>query len=194
MELNLEYEVTKQDLTNAIKALPRMKTNNFVGIILIFLGVFLFVKGFLVGPENSSHFFDIIFILVGAFYLYLPYFSAGRSLKNLTPEERQVKFHLHEDGYHIRTGKGDHDYKWQAVHRVLEGKNVFLIYISEQFAHSIPKRILSMEDTETIRTLVKEHVIERKAPLRMKYPILVNVALLLLAMLTFIILYQFVKR
>lgn len=163
MEVAVEYELSNQDIANSTRALPQIQTMRRVGVAVVVIGCARLVLALVSGtpPDWDSL---LVIALVGVFVLFLPHLAARRALQNYTPEERRVKMRFDQTGCRIASGKGESSTPWHAVHRVIESKEVLLIFVSERLAQFLPKRLLSDDDLAKIRALVKDNVKPRKAP------------------------------
>ena len=180
MEVTVKFELLDGDITNSVNAFPQIKKMRFFGMVALGLAAMTLLAGAVNGELASGLATVVTMTVFGGVFFTIPYFSARSALQNFTAEERRLTMRLEEGGIHVTSGKGESSSPWDAVHRVVESQDVFLIYTTEQCAHFLPKRLLSPENTETIRNLVASKVEPRKAPSKMKYVIIVWLALVMM--------------
>jgi hypothetical protein len=71
---------------------------------------------------------------------------------------RKVVWELSDAGVKVSSDVSEATIKWDAFVKFREGKKVFLIFPQKNFAHFIPKRILSEPEINELRTLLLTHL------------------------------------
>jgi hypothetical protein len=64
-------------------------------------------------------------------------------------------------GYRVRCGQVESSISWAGLVRSVETDDFFLSFPTRNTAYFLPKRALTAAQTETIRSLMREHLLER---------------------------------
>jgi uncharacterized membrane protein len=159
-DLAFTYHITQDDFVAAQRAHQR---RNLFGKIQFGLGVFLFALFVLMAL------FSIIFtprvwmnytlpLILAAAYLYLYYFAhriAYRKNANLFSD---IAVDVSPEGVHIVTPHSESTVPWSRYERWIESEKVFLLYVGQRTFNIIPKRVLTSEQQNSLRTMLKTNV------------------------------------
>ena len=91
-----------------------------------------------------------------------PWWSARNQFRKQPSAQGPRILMLDSTGTHWRWDGGTADVEWKNVIRYLEGKNEFLLYSSPAAFNMIPKRAMSAEQLEELRSLLAKHVPESR--------------------------------
>lgn len=152
-----EYTLGDQDIADLFNASPTGKGLRVRGIVAMVGGLLALGVGLREGADWVLLIAGPFFIVVGAAMLALPRLPSGRAFRNFRPDERSVQLELDAEGYRFAWPKGELHGPWSEIHRASEAKRGFVIYPTEDLGQFIPKRALTPEAIERIRSLVGEH-------------------------------------
>jgi uncharacterized membrane protein len=159
-ELSLTYHITQEDFVAAQRAHQR---RNLAGRIQFRLGMFLF------GLFLLMTIFSVIFtprvwmnytlpLVLAAAYLYLYYFAHRLAYRKNAGLFSDIAVDVSSDGIHIITPHSESTVPWSRYLRWIESKDVFLLYVGQRTFNIIPKRVLTAEQQDSLRTLLKRNV------------------------------------
>jgi len=114
------------------------------------LALVLVIGAELVRHDGPQYVFVSLEVLVlgamaGGLWAY-PWIQAQQAAQ---PVEESWNFS--SSGAEVRTALSSTSLSWDAVHRVVEDRTFFLLYVSESLAYPIPKRALSAEQQSVLR-------------------------------------------
>jgi len=126
--------------------------------LLMLLATGLYYSGltpWLYAKDNPPYFqfFFGIFTLIG-----IPcsvYFSAKRNFKASERLQEEIEYELTNEKFKLTGSSFSNEMTWDKTYKIQELKNWFLIYQNRKVANLIPKRNLSLEQTEYLRNLFK---------------------------------------
>jgi hypothetical protein len=165
--MELKGKIQFEDLMAAqwLHMRPR-RTMGVIGILLLGLAVLAMVGSFLHGKQSLTD--PMLWILpVVLVYLALLFFvwfprKVRRSYSQRKDFKHEISMVVTSDSLEMRTEQGYSvkpltDYlKWK------EGKNVFLLYLSDHLFHIVPKRFFAAhEDVDSFRDVIR-HAIDAK--------------------------------
>src|SRR5439155_26151051 len=90
--------------------------------------------------------------------------GARRSLANKSDLERTVTLTFSPACVEVTTVTVESRIKWPAVHRFVEGRKTFILYLGEAMVQVIPKRALRAEDVDALRSMFTSRIVPRKKP------------------------------
>jgi hypothetical protein len=113
--------------------------------------------------------------------------SARRSIVNKSEGELTLTWRFSPQGYEVTTPTSYARAEWSTIHRFLEGRTCFVLYVSEMLMHVIPKTALRPEDVPALRAMFTARI----TPRRRTFPFLalllwVLIVLMLLAVWQFL--------
>jgi YcxB-like protein len=89
---------------------------------------------------------------------------AKRVFEALPAEARAVSMHLDIHGISLALNAESTQVDWQRVSRAVESRHSILLFSSRSSAQIIPKRALSSEQLQGLRTLIARYVVARREP------------------------------
>ena len=155
-ELSLTYHITQEDFVAAQRAHQR---RNLSGRVQFRLGMFLF------GLFLLMALFSVIFtphvwmnytlpLVLAAAYLYLYYFAHRLAYRKNAGLFSDIAVDVSSDGIHIITPHSESTVPWSRYQKWVESKDVFLLYVGQRTFNIIPKRVLTAEQRDLLRTML----------------------------------------
>jgi uncharacterized membrane protein len=160
-DLCLTYHITQDDFVAAQRAHQR---RNLSGRIQFGLGLFLFGLFILMAV------FSVIFtprvwmnytlpLMLAAAYLYIYYFAHRLAYRRNSGLFSDIAVSVSPDGIHIITPHSESTVPWSRYQRWIESDNVFLLYVGQRTFNIIPKRVLTADQQDSLRTMLKTKVV-----------------------------------
>jgi hypothetical protein len=88
--------------------------------------------------------------------------GGDRALANLADEECNLVYRLDREGVAIESGAGMWQFNWPGIHRFREGRETFVLFTTEAFAHFVPKRALAADQISVVRDMLAERIRPRR--------------------------------
>jgi hypothetical protein len=121
------------------------------GIALLYLLWALATRGFTTA-DLRGFVFPVIFLVIVPATLY---WSSRSNVRSLQPGQRQHRYEFATDALRMNTGLSSAVVAWEAVHKVVETKSAFYVYLQKSICHVVPKRGVPTEtDLGRLRALV----------------------------------------
>lgn len=160
-QLSLTYHITQDDFVAAQRAHQR---RNLSGRIQFRLGIFLFGLFILMAV------FSVIFtprvwvnytlpLVLAAAYVYVYYFAHRLAYRKNAGLFSDIAVNVSSDGIHIITPHSESTVPWSRYQRWIESEDVFLLYVGQRTFNIIPKRVLTADQQDTLRTMLKTNVV-----------------------------------
>ncbi len=164
-ELSLNYRITQDDFIAAQRA---HQQRNRSGRLQFKIGMFLF------GWFLFLALFSVVFtprvwlnytlpLLLAASYLYLYYFAHRIAYRRNAGVFGDIRVDISDEGVHVVTSNSESTVPWARYGRWIESNKVFLLYMGERTFNIIPKRVLSPEQQEFLRGLLKREIVATAA-------------------------------
>jgi hypothetical protein len=159
-EVATTFALTKAELAQASRAIRRRQRDSRVFYLFLALVVLLVFGSELVRREGPRYWLLILEVVVlGAMALGVwayPWLQA-RQAKDATEQS----WRFSPSGAEVRSSLASASLSWQAVRRVVEDPDYFLLFVSDSMAHPIPKRALTVEQQSTLRAGLREWLAQR---------------------------------
>jgi hypothetical protein len=167
--MEISYQLTEDDYRQGYKAFRRRTTKSLWLIrvahasFILILAVALFVSIF--GPDRS---FPNLALLWGlaAFWSYClwyaPRYAARKMIKGSPSASLPHTMDISEDGLHSRTSAGESRLAWNLFIGWVEVDRVFALFPSPLTFFPIPKRAMSSEQQEELRSILQKKVLNKK--------------------------------
>ena len=121
------------------------------GFLLVYLVWALATRGFTLADLRG-------FIIPGLFFIVIPitlYTSSRSTVRSLPPQQRLQRYEFTIDAVRMNTGLSLALVAWEAVHRVVETRSAFYLYLQKSICHVVPKRGLQTgADVDRLRALL----------------------------------------
>ena len=129
--------------------------------IILFVSVVSAILGFVSG--DGSDLAETILAVAIAILVPVVFFVLGTLiitviLHLVRPAVFKASFQFDHWGMHKRTGSQEITRPWRAFVKWKETKEIFLLFIGEQDAHFISKRVLGESDVPAFRSLLQERI------------------------------------
>jgi len=100
--------------------------------------------------------FGISYILL--LFLYYPLLIKHKAKTNLQTEasyEHEIYYSINEDGFSVKGFGFEGNMHWKSLYKIIELKNIFVLYSNKYVASIIPKRALSEIELNELRNILK---------------------------------------
>ena len=152
------FLTTKDDLVSFYKAMIYKKQVPMLCLIIIIISILAIVLN--IGSIALGGFGVVGMIII--LLAISPYTNAKKLLKQNVFFQHDISVELSEEGMKQDTYNSNVFLKWEDAYNYFESKKNFAVFISEQTAYVIPKRIFSEEEIKQISQLLKDNIIPPK--------------------------------
>lgn len=156
--LTIRYRPTEEDGLNAMRATSMPSWGMFLFVLL--LGLL-----FLVGIYLINHNFPVagwlwlaLSVVIGIAVYEVPRFQVKRNLRSSPSAQGEIVLALDEEGTVATFPTGESRLNWQAYTKYKESGSMFLLFVSPNRYMSIPKRVMTPQEIEDLRALVKARI------------------------------------
>ncbi len=157
--MEIRFKPTEEDALNAMRASSMPGWIMFLFVLLLALlflvGIYLINHGFLV----AGWIWLALSTALGVAVYEVPRIQVRRSLKKNPSAQGDVVFVLDDKGTVVTFPTGNSRFEWRAYTKYQETETMFLLFFSQHRYTSIPKRIMSLEQIEELRGLLKARVL-----------------------------------
>jgi hypothetical protein len=162
--MELKGKIAFEDLMAAqwLHLRPR-RTMAAAGILILGLAIFATVDMFLSRRQALT---DPMLWALPGILVYLVFFifvlfprKIRRSYSQRKDFQHEISMLVTSDGLETRTEQGHGMKPWDDFLKWKEGKNIFLLYISDHMFHMVPKRFFANhEDIDSFRDVVRRSI------------------------------------
>lgn len=166
--MEISYQLTEDDYRQGYKAFRRRKTSslwfNRIGYVCLSLVLLTALRESIFGPDKS---FPSLALLWGlsAFWgyclWYAPRYASKKMIKGSPSASLPHTMDISEEGLHARTSVGECRLTWQQFIGWLEVDRVFALFPSPLTFFPIPKRAMSSEQQEELRSILQKKVLNK---------------------------------
>jgi len=160
-DMTIRFEPTRKDVRAAARRLSVIVRYLFLVlwcIVAAFIGYAIHKSmqegyGF---AESFRYDGGVTLILLAIFFAFLIWLQPllyARSIV-LRPQE----WNLTDERVKIQTPVGSTEIRWEAYIKYRETPKLFLLYPQRNLAHFIPKRILTTQQADELRSLITSHI------------------------------------
>jgi YcxB-like protein len=169
--MEISYQLTEDDYRQGYKAFRRRKTFSLwatrIGWVLLFLALaealFASIFGFF-GFDRSLPDLALLWGLV-AFWAYClwyaPRYAARKMMKGSPSASLPHTAQMSEDGLYFRTSAGESRLTWNLIIGWVEVERVFALFPSPLTFFPIPKRAMTDQQQDELRSLLKNNILHR---------------------------------
>ena len=167
--MEISYKLTEDDYRQGYKAFRRRKTFSLwatrIGYVCLFLVLATALLESIFGPDRS---FPNLALLWGlaAFWSYClwyaPRYAARKMITGSPSASLPHTMDISEDGLHSRTSAGESRLAWNLFIGWVEVDRVFALFPSPLTFFPIPKRAMSSEQQEELRSILQKKVLNKK--------------------------------
>ena len=153
------FLTTKDDLVSFHKALNYKYRVPLVCVFTIIISILTAALKW----DVSTFLLGLGFVVVWAILLAVtPYIIAKKALKQNVGFQHNMSFEISDEGMKQETYNSNVFLKWGDAYNYFENKKTFAIFIQQQAAFVIPKRIFSEEEIKEVSQLLKDKIIPPK--------------------------------
>ena len=158
--MTIKSKLTKTDFINVHYVITYRSTPMKI-LMVIFLIYFLssFLSILLMSPTSSSSgmFIAVAFLTIISLQTYF------RAKNNFGPNNRiceQLEYNIENDNLLIKGESFNSQLTWEKFHRVTKTKNWLLIWQNSRMANPIPRRDITNEEIDVLRTILNNHQVK----------------------------------
>ncbi len=167
--MEISYQLTEDDYRQGYKAFRRRKAFSLwatrIGYMCLFLVLATALFESIFGPDRSFANLALLWGLA-AFWSYClwyaPRYAARRMIKGSPSASLPHTMDISEDGLHSRTSAGESRLGWNLFIGWVEVDRVFALFPSPLTFFPIPKRAMSSEQQEVLRSILQKKVLNKK--------------------------------
>ena len=142
--------------------LPRSRFISAIGLVLLCAFYALAVAALTKIVSGTSDWDDWVTVLVAAcppiWYFILMPASIRKMYTQLKALQAPTEMIVTQDGIAATSANGVGVIPWNHVHKWRESKHVFLVYMSDEAYHIVPKRCIDREHEEILKTALLAYV------------------------------------
>jgi len=165
VRMEISYQLTEDDYRQGYKAFRRRKTFSLwatrIRWVLLFVALaealFLSISGF----DRKSPILALLWSLV-AFWTYClwyaPRYVARKMIKGSPSASLPHTAQVSEEGLYFRTSAGESRLRWNLIIGWVEVERVFALFPSPLTFFPVPKRAMTDQQQEELRSLLKSNV------------------------------------
>ena len=153
--MKVSFTPSKEDVLNAMRAVPRSTWNVFIFIIC--MGSLFVIGAYLVDHDMAAFGYSwLAMSLVVSFAMYeIPRFRAQRDLTRNPSAQGEVTYSFDEKGVTVIHPTGDSRLQWSAFTRFRETDALFLLFVSGTSCRAVPKRVMSPDQIAELRKILE---------------------------------------
>ena len=156
--MEIRYQLTNEDMRNALRAAPRSVWGSFqfrTWLTLLFLvGMGLIELGF----STAGWIWLVASFGLGMAAYEVPRYRVRRALRENPSAQGEIVADVNNEGVLVIFATGRTQMGWPAFIKSRETAALFLLFTSPYKSIFIPKRVLSQEQIEELRSLLKANI------------------------------------
>lgn len=168
--MQLSYELSQKDFYESLIAhrnrMQLAKWSIRVIVAILLLAASGGVLAIILKPDSKtvSNFAPLFFLMIfWAILLWIGPWLSARKQYQQQPSAKGVRtMDAEAAGVHWTWQGGETFIKWPMFVRWLETKTQFMVYTSPVAFHMVPKRVLSPEQTDEFRSLLRQNICTKK--------------------------------
>jgi len=103
-----------------------------------------------------------LYLLILIFWAGVVPLQAWLNWRRNAPLRGEITYDFQPEGVRVITRAADAFMKWEAFIKSKETPNLFLLFLTKQMCHMVPKRAFASEaDVEALRELLREKIVKR---------------------------------
>jgi YcxB-like protein len=133
------------------------------GMLILSFGWILFNSGFQLLSQIDVTLISTCFIILLPVIMPLTIsFQTKKRFSNLKDFQRNIHYSFTADGFEMNDEKSSSQISWESIHKVIETKNSFNLFINKNWFHIVPKRlILSPDNLIVMRNILRKSLAEK---------------------------------
>ena len=166
--MEISYQLTEDDYRQGYKAFRRRKTSSlwfnriaYACFLLVLLAA-LFES--IIGPDRSFANLALLWGLAafwGYCLWYAPRYASRKMIRGSPTASLPHTMDISEEGLHSRTSAGECRLTWNSFIGWLEVDRVFVLFPSPLSFFPIPKRAMSREQHDELRSIFQKKVLKK---------------------------------
>jgi ABC-type bacteriocin/lantibiotic exporter with double-glycine peptidase domain len=159
--MEIRFRPIEEDGLNAIRSLSMPSWSMYLFALLLAL---LFLVGiYLINHDLSiaGWLWLALSAVIGIAVYEVPRIQVRRSLRNSPSAQGEIVYVLDDKGTVATFPTGESRLDWRAYTKYKETGTIFLLFVSPYRYQSIPKRVMSPEQMEELRGLLKARIATR---------------------------------
>lgn len=159
LELNVKCKVSDVFRYNMYIAYQSIVSKLMVVVGLLLIGFFIYRYTVRITTLDVFIAQNIVFIILPIFILI----ATPWKVWNITALQMQapvfmqgVTYTFYIDKIHLKTSEMEDDVPWETYSRIVETKNDFRFFVDRVQAQIIPKHVMTKEEQEALKALIKE--------------------------------------
>ena len=179
-----KFLTTKDDIASYYKTIfvkNSVAPSLFIIMLFVVVGIFKLMN---VSGELKMFAIFIVPIVTIATIVITPYSIAKKMLAQNVFLKHDIFVELSEDGMKQEIYNSNSFLKWTDAYNYFESKKIFAIFISEQQAYIVPKRIFARDEIENISKILKDSIILPKNNKKKKILIGIGIYVVLFIVIT----------
>ena len=179
-----KFLTTKEDIVSYYKtALMKNNTSPIIFIIVLLITVSI-SKVMNMDSEIKILIIIIMPIIAIVAIISSPYSIAKKLFKQNVFFQHDIFIELSEDGMKQDVYNSNSFLKWTDAYKYFESKKIFAVFISEQQAYIIPKRIFTENEIATVSRILRNNITPPKNSRKKKLLIGIGIYIVLFAVIT----------
>lgn len=158
MDVRGEATLTAEDIADAQFALPSVRGSYRIVAAIVFFAAFFGLQALDVPVGTAA--------ISAAGFAYAAYaLRAGlerrvamRDLASRSPDELHLRYHFDDAGYRCETADQRAESPWETLRGWYEGRDTIAFQASERTVHVVPKRAMTADDLERLRSMLRQRV------------------------------------
>ena len=156
--MTFSYQITRRDFVDACVAMGRKTYWFLFGLwsVLVVFSTWLNGADVLYGSASRRLTALVPLVICGVFFLLIAWWSPRYRARRMIL--REVTWTVGDEGVHLTSDVSSADLRWEAFLKYRETPKGFLLFVQRGMAQFIPKRVLTGDQTDDLRTLLASHV------------------------------------
>lgn len=156
--MEIRYKPTPEDVIHALRATSQPPWAMFLFILLLTLmflvGIYLIDHGL----GLAGWIWLAISVAIGVAVYEVPQIQARRALASNPSASGEIVLSLSDAGLNVAFATGTSQLEWRAYTKYRESDHVFLLFSGSGRSTFIPKRVMSPEQIQELRNLLRDRI------------------------------------
>jgi len=156
--MELRYKLTHEDSLNAFRVRSKQPWTMFLFVLLLSL---MFLVGiFLVNHDLATigWIWLALSVALGIAVYEVPRLQIRRAMRGNPSLQGDIVLRLNDEGTEFTYATGKSQLQWRAYTKYKETTDLFVLYTSSSASIAIPKRVLSPQQLDELRSLLKARI------------------------------------
>jgi hypothetical protein len=164
-EIGGEVELTLLDIEAGLASLPRAKIARAIALVGASLVIAMIGYRWYEGKDR------VVLLIVGVALLALLAFNlnparkiAKKVYESLPADAKKIAIGINNEGLVLRSGGAESEVPWSAMWKLVETREVLVVFVSRENAQIIPKRAFSKAQLTRLRELAAQNILGHDEP------------------------------